>query len=90
MNTYTIEVLNDSDEADDGLREPARFTIHTREVMDLRLLQVVGLFLDGGISPQELRDNFPTAAYYATAENVQGETQSSKWITAALGNETPT
>lgn len=81
MNGYALEVLNDSEGAD--TREPARFTIFTRQALDERLLQVVGLILDGGLSPDEFRYLLPTAKSYVKAEATEGGFRSQKWLDAA-------
>ena len=58
MPKYRVEVLQD------GSTKQKLFTVETGNPVDVRLLQVAGLVLDGGYSDDEIAEMLPSAAMY--------------------------
>ena len=78
MNSYTIHVLTDDD------TEPSvTFQVITDNPIDKRLLQLVGMILDNGISPETICHEVPTAQACVRIEG--GYTRNQKWVDEALG-----
>lgn len=76
MYTYKITALNDEN------RQETCFVIVAPKPIDERLLQVVGLVLDEGLSPKHTAENLVTAQCFVS---VTGEKFSrAKWIDDAL------
>lgn len=77
MDRYVVTVKNDE------LNRTTKYIIETDSPqLDRRLLQLAGMVLDEGISPETLRRELPTAQAHAS---VDGVCYPAKWIDDAFG-----
>ena len=77
MATYKLKVLQD------GSDDVHEFLVESCKPIDHRLLQLAGLILDHGISPDALRRELPTAQAYV---DVCGKIHREKWVDEAISN----
>lgn len=73
---YTLKVL-----AAEG-NDTKTFSVHSPIEIDERVLQLVGLILDGGCNPDVIRSEVPTAEAYVFVES--GNPPHESWVDKAL------
>lgn len=75
MFVYTISVISDVENT------KTEFSIQSQKQLDGRLLQIIGLYLDDGMNPELLKEEYPTAASFV---EVLGPTVNKKYIDEIL------